>query len=96
VGGSARTFTIANHCGIPAGVAAVSVNVTITAPTADGHLTFYPTGGSPPLTSTINFRPGLTRANNAILSLAPAGNFDVACAGTGTVHFILDVTGYFP
>jgi hypothetical protein len=95
-GGPGRTFTITNQCGIPAGVAAVSVNVTITGPTSEGFLTFYPTGGSPPLSSTINFRPGLTRANNAILSLAPTGNFDVVCGGTGTVHFILDVNGYFP
>jgi hypothetical protein len=94
--GPGRTFTIVNQCGIPFGVAAVSVNVTITGPTTDGFLTFYPTGSSPPLNSTINFRPGLTRANNAILSLAPTGNFDVACGGTGTVHFILDVNGYFP
>ena len=95
-GGPGRTFTIVNQCGIPPGVSAVSVNITITEPTADGHLLFYPTGSSPPLVSTINFRPGLTRANNAILSLAPAGKFDVLCGGNGTVHFILDVNGYFP
>jgi hypothetical protein len=93
-GGSARTFAIANQCGIPADATAVSVNVTITSPSAEGHLTFYPTGVSPPLVSTINYRPGQTRANNAILPLSPAGNFDVECAGVGTVDFILDVNGY--
>jgi hypothetical protein len=95
VGGSARTFTIANQCGIPGDAAAVSVNVTITNPSAEGHLTFYPTGVSPPPVSTINYRPGQTRSNNAILTVGPAGNFDVSCAGVGTVDFILDVTGYF-
>src|SRR5256885_2126897 len=42
VGGSARTFTIANQCGIPADATVVAVNVTITNPSAAGHLTFYP------------------------------------------------------
>lgn len=94
-GGPARTFNVANQCGIPADATAVSANVTITGPTAQGHLTFYPTGASPPLVSTINYRAGQTRANNAILLLGPAGNFDVSCAGIGTVNFILDVDGYF-
>jgi hypothetical protein len=95
VGGSARTFTIANQCGIPADATVVFVNVTITNPSAAGHLTFYPTGVSPPLASTINFRSGQTRANNAILPLSPAGSLDVFCGGSGTVDLILDVYGYF-
>gem|GEM_PF-3340924 len=94
-GGSARTFAVASQCGIPADATAVSVNVTITSPSAGGHLTFYPTGEAPPLVSTINYRAGQTRANNAILLLGPAGDFDVACASVGTVEFILDVNGHF-
>jgi hypothetical protein len=94
-GGPARTFSIANQCGIPADATAVSVNVSITRPTSEGYVTCYPTGVSPPLVSTINYRAGQTRANNAILPLGTAGDFDVACAGVGTVDFILDVNGYF-
>lgn len=95
VGGSNRTFTIANQCGIPADAAAISVNVTITNPTAQQNLTFFPTGSPPPLVSTINYRAGQTRANNAVLVLGTSGSFDVSCAGSGTVDFILDVNGYF-
>jgi subtilisin-like proprotein convertase family protein len=94
-GGSTRTFAIASQCGIPADAASVSANVTITGPTAEGHLTFYPNGTVPPLVSTINYRAGQTRANNAILVLGPAGDFNVSCAGVGTVNLILDVNGYF-
>src|ERR1700693_5522111 len=94
-GCSARPFAVASQCGIPADATAVSVNVTITSPSAGGHLTFYPTGEAPPLVSTINYRAGQTRANNAILLLGPAGDFDVACASVGTVEFILDVNGHF-
>jgi hypothetical protein len=95
VGGSARTFAIANQCGIPADATVVVVNVAITNPSAAGHLTFYPTGVSPPLASTINFRAGITRANNAILPLSPAGDLDVSCGGSGTVDLIFDVYGFF-
>jgi hypothetical protein len=86
---------MASQCGIPADATAISVNVTVTNPSAGGHLTFYPSGEAPPLVSTINYRAGQTRANNAILLLSPAGDFDVACASFGTVDFILDVNGYF-
>lgn len=84
-------------CGIPATAAAVAVNITLTEPTASGHLTLYPGGSSAPLTSTINFGPGQTRANNAILPLAPDGSLVVTpvVLGNGTVHVIVDVTGYF-
>jgi hypothetical protein len=95
VGSASRTFAIANQCGIPAEALSVSVNVTITGPTAQGHLTFNPAGMPPPLVSTINYRAGQMRANNAILVLGAAGDFVVSCAGSGTVDFILDVNGYF-
>ncbi len=95
-GGSGRTFAIANQCGIPATATSVSANVTITGPTAQGHLTFNLVGLPPPLVSTINYRAGQTRANNAILVLGTAGDFVVSCAqASGTVDFILDVNGYF-
>ncbi len=94
-GGDSRTFAITNFCGIPPDASSVSVNATITGPTTQGHLTLYPAGTSPPLTSTINYRAGQTRANNAVLALGAAGDFTVSCAGSGTVDFILDVNGYF-
>ncbi len=96
VGGAMRTFAIANQCGIPADALAVSVNVTITGPTAQGNLTFYPAGTPPPLVSTINYRVGQTRANNAVIPLGAGGDFVVLCIqASGSVHFILDVNGYF-
>ena len=95
-GGANRTFAIRNQCGIPAGATSVSINVTVTGPTAQGLLTFYAAGAPPPLVSTINYGAGQTRANNAILPLGAAGDFVVSCAqASGSVHFILDVNGYF-
>ncbi len=93
---TSRVFVIAGQCGIPATALSVSVNVTITQPTAGGDLRLYPAGSALPPTSTINYRIGQTRANNAVVSLGAAGDLGIRCDQTaGTVHFILDVNGYF-
>jgi len=90
-----RAFTVVNQCGVPATARSVSVNATITAPSAAGSLSLYPAGIPLPNASTINYRPGQTRANNAILTLGSVGDFNVYCGqASGTVHFILDVSGY--
>jgi glucose/arabinose dehydrogenase len=94
--GSDRAFTIAGRCNIPATARAVAVNLTVTGPTDLGHLVLFALGGIPPTTSAINFRPGQTRANNAIVTLGPAGDIVVRTGmATGSVQFILDVDGYF-
>jgi len=93
--GAIRTFTIAEQCGVPSTATAVSVNITVTQPAAQGHLTLYPGGAVAPLVSAINYRPGQTRANNAVVPLGPAKDFAVRCGSIGTVHFIIDVNGYF-
>jgi hypothetical protein len=84
-------------CGIPPAASTVSVNVTVTGPTAPGFLTLFPADGTRPLASTINFAAGQTRANNALLRLATDGSGAVKVfnGSTGTVHVILDVNGHF-
>jgi hypothetical protein len=49
-----------------------------------------------PSTSNVNFSAGQTRANNAMLGLA-TGQVDARAtvAGGGTVHLVLDVSGYY-
>jgi IPT/TIG domain/Bacterial TSP3 repeat len=96
--GAARTFAVAGFCGIPASARAISVNVTITQPTAAGDLRLYPSDASQlPLVSTINWLSGATRANNAVVELSAdsSGSFDVRVDGIGSVQFIMDVNGYF-
>jgi hypothetical protein len=91
-----RTFVIAGRCGIPAGARAVAANLTATLASGDGNLIVFPPGGAPPLTSALNFRAGLTRATSAVLMLGPGGDVVVRCSmPSGSVHLILDVTGWF-
>jgi hypothetical protein len=93
--GSTRAFPIGGVCGIPLTAKAVSINVTVTSPTAMGDLRLFPGGTGQPLVSTINYRAGQTRANNAIVALGASSDIAIKCdQATGTVHVIIDVNGY--
>jgi hypothetical protein len=81
---------------VPSTAKAVSVNITATQPTDAGHLRVYPAGTERPLVSSVNFAPGQTRANNAILTLGTGGAITLYCGqAAGSTHFLLDVNGYF-
>lgn len=90
-----RTFALAGVCGIPATARAVAVNLTVVQPEAVGYLAALPSDQMAVTTSSINFRPGQVRANNAILSLDAAGTAKVFAGTAGSLHFVMDVTGYF-
>jgi predicted outer membrane repeat protein len=94
--GAPRTFPISGACGVPATAWAVSLNVTVTQPSAPGNVRLYPGGTPAPQTSSINYATGATRANNAVVSLGDAGDLTaLASQASGSVHLILDVNGYF-
>jgi hypothetical protein len=95
--GIPRSFPVAGTCGIPAGAKSIAVNVAVTQAQSAGFLTVYPGNGAAPVTSAINFAAGQTRSNNAVALLATdgSGTITVQNFGAGTVHLILDVSGYF-
>jgi len=92
-----RDFAIRGNCGVPSDAAAVSLNVTIVNATTSSFLTLWPAGTARPTVSTINFSqtdPSL--ANGAIVALGPAGSPDLSVFNCcGSVHVIIDITGYF-
>ncbi len=93
--GTARAFEIAGQCSVPADALAVTLNVTVTSPTAAGSLTVYPGTGLAPGTSTVFFAAGRTRANNTTIGLVN-GMLSVAnLQQTGTVDLIVDVSGCY-
>jgi hypothetical protein len=96
VAGSDRQFTLAGACGIPDTALSVSVNLAVAAPSASGHVRLHPGGGPVPFVSSMNYGAGQTRSNNAIVRLGAEGTVGVFVGqAAGTVHFILDVNGYF-
>jgi hypothetical protein len=97
-GGEIRSFPVTGLCGIPSMATAVAVNLTVVGANAAGHLRLYPAGTLVPDTSSINFGVGVTRANNAVISLGYEGKIAVYCkmaSPLGQTHFVLDVFGYF-
>jgi uncharacterized repeat protein (TIGR01451 family) len=94
--GSERSFTLTGHCGLPPSARALSVNVTVTAPGAAGDFRLFAAGTPLPVASTINYRSGQTRANNAVVALGSGGAITVRCDQPGgTAQLILDVNGYY-
>jgi hypothetical protein len=91
-----RTFDVRDVCGIPSTARAIVANVTVTTPTGPGHLRLWSSDELVPLSSTVNFAAGLTRASNAVVRLGADGSFSVLNGmASGSVHVIVDVAGYF-
>ena len=86
-------------CGIPPTARAIAANVTSVGPTGAGNLRLYRGDGTPTATSALNFGAGQTRANNGVFPLAANASGTIAIlptvSGSGTVHAVLDVVGYF-
>jgi hypothetical protein len=85
---------IGGLAGVPAtGVSAVAVHVTATDATSGGYATVYPGGSQPPNTSTLNFGPGQSVPNMAIVGLSAQGRLGVYVSAP--THLIIDVVGWF-
>ena len=94
--GAEAAFSVGGRCGIPETARAVAGNVTVTQPTGLGHLRLFPADTAPPLTSSLNYGPGQTRANNLVVPLNGLGRLGVFVGqGAGSVHVIIDTSGYF-
>jgi hypothetical protein len=95
-GTETRFVLVGGACGLPPTATAVALNVTAVRPTTGGHLRVYPGGTALPNASTVNYAAGLTRANNAITRLGADGSVAVFVGQpSGTVHAVVDVSGYF-
>jgi len=94
--GADRSFVIAGQCGIPTDARAVAFNFAVTQPTASGDLQVFPAGTPVPTPATVYYSAQQTRAKNAILGLGLAGDIGAHVdQPAGTVHLVIDVTGYF-
>lgn len=98
--GETRVLDLVGPAGVPLiGAGAVTVNVTVTGPTASGgYLTLWPAGQPRPTASNLNFDPGQTRANLAIVEVGGTDtrpqislyNF------AGATHVVVDIAGVVP
>ncbi|MFE9633311.1 PKD domain-containing protein [Streptomyces sp. NPDC006463] len=92
--GKARV-KVGGNGGIPAGVTAVVLNVTVTNATSAGHVTAYPSGGVQPISSNVNFVAGQTVPNLVIVPVGQDGYVELYNGGWESLDLLADVTGYF-
>jgi hypothetical protein len=94
--GSVFEVQVGGVGGVPVGVAAVALNVTVVEGVANdfgGFVTVFPCGKRPDA-SNLNFRSGQTVPNAVIAPVSSTGK--VCFYVYGTAHLLVDVSGYLP
>jgi hypothetical protein len=95
-GGETLRLGVVGRAGVPAGVGAVVLNVTVTGPVGSGFVTLWPCdGGVPPTASNLNFVAGSTVPNLVVVPVSASGEVCVFTAESAT-HLIADLNGWFP
>lgn len=102
--GSTFEVTVLGRGGLPSvaqgrSVYAIAVNVTVVDPTVDGYLRMWGTGNDEGSSSTVNFVPGLTVPNTAIVAPGRDGKVSIKLVSgsptDGRAHVLIDVVGWF-
>ncbi len=95
--GGRKTFStqISGLRGVPQGISAVALNVTVTNPREAGHLSVFPAGGATPTASNLNFTPGQTIANSVIVPVSGDGRISVFNGAWAGTDVVVDVVGYY-
>lgn len=93
------TLTIAGQGLVPAGASAVQLNITAVDGTSSGFITADPGDGTSTASSNLNYGPGQTVANSAVVAFGDL-NTDIDeitlhNTSKGTVDLIADVSGYY-
>lgn len=79
-------------------VLGVAVSITVVGPTEPGFVSAFGTGGPEGTSSIVNFGPGETVPNMAILAPGEGGSVTVRLVsqgGSGSAHVLIDVFGWF-
>jgi trimeric autotransporter adhesin len=92
--GSTLVLPVAGRGGVPVDAVAVTLNVTVTDPAADGFLTVFPCGSAQPTASNVNYRAGVT-IPNAVITKVGAGA-SVCFFAQQPLNLVVDVNGAFP
>lgn len=80
---------------IPTTVTAVSLDLTVTSPTANGFITTYADSTQRPTTSSTNYANGYTTTDYQIVPVGLDGKIALYNGSTGTTNLLVDITGYF-
>ncbi len=78
---------------VPAGVAAVALNLTAVTPSAGGYMTVWPCDAPRPEASNVNFIAGAVVANGVIAPVSASGK--VCIFSNVSSHVLVDISGWF-
>ncbi|MFF9050864.1 hypothetical protein ACF09Z_06835 [Streptomyces erythrochromogenes] len=81
--------------GVPKGITAVALNVTVTNSAEAGHLSVFPGGSPTPTASSVNFTAGQTVANSVIVPVGADGSISVFNGAWAGADVIVDVVGHY-
>ena len=91
--GTAFQVKVAGVAGVPSNAKAVQVTVTSVNPSQAGYLTVWPTGVARPTVSNLNYTPGGSISNSAIVKVGTGGTITVFASGKTPVT--IDTSAYF-
>ena len=89
------SFQVAGVNGIPASVAAVVFNLTVTQARSFGFVTAYASGATRPNASNLNYSTGQTVPNLVTVPVGANGRVTLFNRSSGTAQLIADVAGYY-
>ncbi|MCA1657211.1 MAG: hypothetical protein LC713_05820, partial [Actinobacteria bacterium] len=93
--GASLDLTVLGQGGVPGGGAEAAVlNVAVTNTTGSSFLTIYPTGQPRPNASNLNWNPGDTVSNRAMVRLGTGGRVTIFNSA-GSADIIVDVGGWY-
>ncbi len=95
VAARATRNAVVTGSGVPGNATSVVLTVTVTGPTRSGYLTVYPTGGSRPTASNLNFGARATVANLVVSKVGAAGEVAIYNGSAGSSQVVVDVSGYY-
>ncbi|HZR48529.1 MAG TPA: LamG domain-containing protein [Streptosporangiaceae bacterium] len=71
------------------------LNVTVTQPSMRGNLVAFPGGTAQPGTSDLNWNAAETIANSVPVAGGAGGDITILNNSTGTIHLVIDCSGFF-
>jgi hypothetical protein len=92
--GGTLTVKVTGQGGVPAGAAAVLVNLTGTGASANTYVTAYMPGSDRPVASSLNVTPGATVPNLTLVRVSQAG-YITLYNHAGTLDLIADIEGFY-
>jgi hypothetical protein len=97
--GGSITLKVAGDGTVPSTATAAELNITAVNGTKSGSITADPGVADSPATSNLNFGPGQTIANSAIVGFGDlstdVGEITLHNSSTGPVDLVVDVSGYY-